>query len=67
MDSNFTCTTNTYMEKLLIEEEIFLVPCGKARKGFVHELARLYQAFVGDSALNFIALQLHGLFHFCSL
>ena len=62
MDSNFTFTTNT--GKLLIEE-IFLVPCGKARKGFVHELARLYQAFVGDSALNFIAL--HGLFHFCSL
>ena len=33
-----------------------LVPYGKARRSFVEELARLYQAFGGDSALHSIAL-----------
>ena len=33
-----------------------MVPFGKAGKCFVLELARLYQAFVGDSALHSIAL-----------
>ena len=43
------------MRMLFIGE---LVPFGnsKARKSFVLELARLYQAFVGDSALRSIAL-----------
>ena len=42
--------------KLFIGELIFLVPFGKAGKSFVLELARLYQAFAGDSALHSIAL-----------
>ena len=35
---------------------VLLVPFGKVGKCFVLELARLYQAFVGDSALHSIAL-----------
>ena len=46
-----------HTRKLFIGGLMFvLVPFGKAGKCFVLELARLYQAFVGDSALHSIAL-----------
>ena len=47
---------STYEEVVHWRINIFLVPFGKAGKCFVLELARLYQAFVGDSALQSIAL-----------
>ena len=52
--------------KLFIGELIFLVPFGKAGKSFVLELARLYQAFAGDSALHSIALMACSVMqHYC--
>ena len=48
---------STYEEVVHWRINTFLVPFGKAGKCFVLELARLYQAFVGDSALHSIALK----------
>ena len=44
------------MRLLYIYTGGFLIPSGKSGKGFVLELARLYQAYADNSSLHSIAL-----------
>ena len=47
----------TYSEAATWRRNIISVPSGQARKKFVHELARLYQAFADSPAIEPVALR----------